>query len=130
MLITNISLLDVMKKTHSNSNNQAKQNVASYVLDTNPFDVEKLTELINLGNASCGNEKASDILKNYLMVSEDNTLFSAYFEIIEQYNKLFGFLKDFGYTIDDFKAEMETKAKEAKAQNKDKVEDENMQLDN
>lgn len=127
MLINKISLLDVMRKTNSNSNNQAKQNIASLILDTDPFDISKLTELIDLGNNACGTEKAADLLETYLMASDDNTLMSAYFEIIEQYNKMFGFLKTLGYSMNEFKAEIESKTNSARKQMK---ENDNVQLDN
>lgn len=130
MLITKISILDVMKKSHSNSMNQVSQNIASYVMDTDPFNVDKLVDMIQLGNSNCQIEKAADILENYLMASDDNTLLDAYFEIINSYDKMFGFLKLFGYTVDEFKQEIMNKVNEQKqviSSKQDNIED--VQLD-
>lgn len=42
-----------------------------------------IIELIKIGNSSCNDDDAFDILDNYLNEEEDNNIFTAYSEIVE-----------------------------------------------
>lgn len=115
-LITKIRIVDVMHRTKSNSLKQSGDNIADLIFNTDPMNINKIVDLISLGNSSCEVDKAADILENYLEASPDNTLITAYLEIISKYEELFGIFKTAHLTIDDVKAQIEESGKAIKEQ--------------
>lgn len=126
VLISKLKLLDIMHKVKANSlkdiNSKDNGGLASLVMETNPFDLEKIAELVALGNGNCSIEEAVDIIENYLDEKEDNSMISAFFDVLEAYDKKLKLFKAFGMTVDDFKKQIEEKMSATKANIQNKVE--------
>lgn len=99
------------------------------LLDIGNFEVNKLANIIMLGNKDFkSEEEAYDRLDEYLKSDEENSLISAYFDLIDELDRDIKLMKSCGIKIDDLKAEfkdmanqMGDKFKENMAELKDKA---------
>lgn len=87
------------------------------LLDIGNLEVSKLAEIIKLGNTfpkGCNeDEEAYNKLDAYLAMSEDNSIISAFFDLIDELDKDLKIMKSCGLKVSDikeqFKAEVENK---------------------
>lgn len=81
------------------------------LLDIGNFEVNKLANIIMLGNKDFkSEEEAYDRLDEYLKSDEENSLISAYFDLIDELDKDIKLMKSCGIKIDDLKAEFKDMA--------------------
>lgn len=81
------------------------------LLDIGNFEVNKLANIIMLGNKDFKNEEeAYDRLDEYLKADEDHSLISAYFDLIDELDRDIKLMKSCGINIADLKAEFATMA--------------------
>lgn len=81
------------------------------LLDIGNFEVNKLANLIMLGNKDFkSEEEAYDRLDEYLKSDEDNSLITAYFDLIDELDKDIKLMKSCGIKIDELKAEFKNMA--------------------
>lgn len=81
------------------------------LLDIGNFEVNKLANLIMLGNKDFkSEEEAYDRLDEYLKSDEENSLISAYFDLIDELDKDIKLMKSCGIKIDELKAEFKNMA--------------------
>ena len=87
------------------------------LLDIGNLEVSKIAEIIKLGNTfpkGCDeDEEAYNKLDAYLAMSEDNSIISAFFDLIDELDKDLKIMKSCGLKVSDikeqFKAEVENK---------------------
>jgi hypothetical protein len=81
------------------------------LLDIGNFEVNKLANIIMLGNKDFkSEEEAYDRLDEYLKSDEDNSLITAYFDLIDELDKDIKLMKSCGIKIDELKAEFKNMA--------------------
>lgn len=81
------------------------------LLDIGNFEVNKLANIIMLGNKDFKTEEeAYDRLDEYLKSDEDNSLITAYFDLIDELDKDIKLMKSCGIKIDELKAEFKNMA--------------------
>jgi hypothetical protein len=81
------------------------------LLDIGNFEVNKLANIIMLGNKDFkSEEEAYDRLDEYLKSDEDNSLITAYFDLIDELDKDIKLMKSCGIKIDELKAEFNNMA--------------------
>ena len=77
------------------------------LLDVGNMEINKIGEIIKLGNSSgsneCSDETAFEILDNYLRDYEDDGVPDAYFDLIEELDRDLKILKRCGITVSDIK---------------------------
>lgn len=87
------------------------------LLDIGNLEVSKIAEIIKLGNTfpkgADEDEEAYNKLDAYLTMSEDNSIISAFFDLIDELDKDLKIMKSCGLKVSDikeqFKAEVENK---------------------
>lgn len=98
------------------------------LLDIGNFEVNKIANIIMLGNKDFkSEEEAYEALDNYLRAEDDNSLITAYFDLIDELDRDIKLMKSCGIRVADLKAEfkgmadkMGSKFKESMAELKDK----------
>jgi hypothetical protein len=81
------------------------------LLDIGNFEVNKLANIIMLGNKDFkSEEEAYDRLDEYLKSDEDNSLITAYFDLIDELDKDIKLMKSCGIKVDELKAEFKNMA--------------------
>ena len=98
------------------------------LLDIGNFEVNKIANIIMLGNKDFkSEEEAYEALDNYLRAEDDNSLITAYFDLIDELDRDIKLMKSCGIRVDDLKAEfrgmadkMGSKFKESMAELNDK----------
>lgn len=81
------------------------------LLDIGNFEVNKLANIIMLGNKDFKTEEeAYDRLDEYLKSDEDNSLITAYFDLIDELDRDIKLMKSCGIKIDELKAEFKNMA--------------------
>lgn len=94
------------------------------LLDIGNFEVNKIVNLIKLGNASNkqiqNDEDYYRILDEYLK-DEDHSLISAYFDLLDDLDKDIKILKSCGVKVEELKKEFSSMADNMGASLKDKV---------
>lgn len=76
------------------------------LLDVGNFEVNKIVNLISLGNDYKTEEEAYSKLDEYL-ADENNSLISAYFELLKEMDENLKILKSCGIKVEDLKKEFE-----------------------
>ena len=74
------------------------------LLDVGNFEVNKIVNLINLGNDYKTEEEAYSKLDEYL-ADENNSLISAYFDLLKEMDGDLKILKSCGIKVEDLRAE-------------------------
>lgn len=77
------------------------------LLDVGNFEVNKIVNLINLGNDYKTEEEAYSKLDEYL-ADENNSLISAYFDLLKEMDGDLKILKSCGIKVEDLRAEFST----------------------
>lgn len=98
------------------------------LLDIGNFEVNKIANIIMLGNKDFkSEEEAYEALDNYLRAEDDNSLITAYFDLIDELDRDIKLMKSCGIKVADLKAEfngmadkMGSKFKESMAELNDK----------
>lgn len=81
------------------------------LLDIGNFEVNKIADIIMLGNKDFKTkEEAYERLDEYLKSDEDNSLITAYFDLIDELDKDIKLMKSCGIKIDELKAEFKNMA--------------------
>ena len=79
------------------------------LLDIGNIEVSKLAEIIKLGNTfpkGCNeDEEAYKILDNYLAMDENNSIISAFFDLIDDLDKDLKIMKSCGLKVEDIKSQ-------------------------
>lgn len=76
------------------------------LLDIGNFEINRLAELIMLGNRDfTSEEQAYERLDEYLKADDDHSIITAYFDLIEELDKDIKLMKSCGIRIADLKAE-------------------------
>ena len=73
-------------------------------LDVGNLEVNKITDLIRLGNGKdCTEEQASQLLDEYLENDDENSIISAYLDLLGELDRDLRILKACGISIDELK---------------------------
>lgn len=85
-----------------------KANKCSVVdaLDIGNLEVNKLARLIKLGNHNMTEEQAYEKLDDYLYADENNSLISAFLDLVEELDRDLRILKTCGVSVADLKERM------------------------
>lgn len=91
-----------------------KQNKCSILdaLEIGNFEVNKIVQLIMLGNHGMTEEDAYTKLDGYLYEDDDNSLITAYLDLIEEMDKDIKVLKTCGISVADLKNDLLNKITE------------------
>lgn len=101
------------------------------LLDIGNFEVNKLANIIMLGNKDFkSEEEAYDRLDEYLKSDEDNSLITAYFDLIDELDKDIKLMKSCGIKIDELKAEFKNMANQMGDKFKENMTELNDKADN
>lgn len=83
------------------------------LLDIGNLEVNKIAQIIKLGNDTDEDEEAYKILDDYLASDEEHSIISAFFDLIDELDKDLKIMKSCGLNVSDikeqFKAEVEKK---------------------
>lgn len=81
------------------------------LLDIGNFEITKIANLIKLGNEKdMTEEQVYQILDTYLAASPDNSLITAYFDLLDELDGDIKILKSCGVKVEDLKAEFTSMA--------------------
>lgn len=87
------------------------------IMDIGNLSIVRIAQLVQLGNPNCSEEESYTLLDDYLAMDDDNSLLSAYFTLLDEYDRDFKILRASGVSVDDLKE----KAKESMQKNTDKM---------
>lgn len=86
------------------------------LLDIGNMEVNKIANIIKLGNAFGPgvdeDEEAYKILDDYLAADPDNSIITAFFDLIDEMDKDLKILRSCGLSVEDIKKEFMEKAKQ------------------
>lgn len=100
------------------------------LLDVGNFEITRIANLIKLGNSDFKTEEeAYARLDEYLASDEDNSLISAYFDLIDELDRDVKVLKSCGISIAELKAQFNDVAGDLGNKMKDRVSDAKAKLD-
>lgn len=99
--LTKRFLTSVLDKYESKTGNSVDELIGSMT----GLSVSKILDLIQLGNNNIEREDASRILDDYL-ADEDNTLITALFDLLDEFDRDTKMFKSCGVRIEDLKKQM------------------------
>lgn len=93
---------NILTNTRSNSINQANTNLVELVLGKSAINYDDTIYLISLSIAGMDKVEAENRLIEYITENENNSLKTAFEEVLRFYDSIFGIFKNFKMSVNDY----------------------------